>query len=662
MQLSNIARTAVCFCLCAFMFLNSTAQNKKYLKFGKVDPAELSMETYEADPEAGAVILFEREHIYFDFVQEKLQLIFEVHRRIKILSSSETDQADIEIPYYAYSRQEEIIAIKGMTYNLEGGEIVEYKMGRDAVFTDDINEYFSLKKFVLPNVKEGSVIEYSYRKTSERNSYVPSWYFQHAIPAKMSQVYIDVPDGFNFDRVYRGNPIDGFEVETAAYNPDFIDVPGIRHLYTGRNIPAMKEEPYTSTISNYVARLKLELTSLHLPKYSIYQEFNSSWKGMTETMLKSSAYTSYLGKKNEIKTLLQQVNADPSDPASFLPAVQSLVKDVARWNGDRGRYPDQNLKKLLSEKEGNGASINLLMTGLLQAAGLKAYPVLLSTRSHGAVQSFKAMSDQFNHVAIYVDLEEGSIVLDATDPFCPTGTLPFADLNGKGFILDGTGNNWTSLESPAKMESWLRGSLVIDASGQVTGSLAFNDKGYEAVAWRKHLYRNDDDKDEYMETRVLEDVPDAKITELTIENQELLGETLKTKCQFSSSQFGDASGDFIYLQPLLFCTIDENPFETETRDYPVEFGARIDERVTFTLTIPEGYEVEALPEPTRVVLPGKVATFTYNSASVGNNVQVMSTLQINKAFFGPEEYPDLRAFYAYVVKKQSEQIVLKKKS
>lgn len=638
------------------------SQNKKYLRFGKVDPAEVSMEAYEADPDAGAVILFEKEHIYFDFVKEKFQLVFEVHRRVKILSSSEIDQADIEIPYYSYSRMEEIVGIKGMTYNLEGGKIMEYKMERDAIFTDDINEYFSLKKFVLPNVKEGSVIEYVYRKTSERNSYVPNWYFQHEIPAQMSQLMIDIPEGFNFDRVYRGNPLDNLDVTTASYKPDFINVPGVRHIYTGRDIPAMKPEPYTSTISNYVGRLKLELVSVTLPTYGIFQEFNSSWKGMTETMLRSSSYSSYLGKNNDARTLLQQVNADPEDPATFLPSIQSLVKEVARWNGDRGRYPDQKCKELLSSKEGNGASINLLMTALLREAGLNAHPTLISTRDHGAVQSFKAMSDQFNHVVVYVNLGESYVVMDATDPFCPAGTLPFADLNGQGFILDGKGQSWASLESPAKVESWLRGTLNIAEDGKVSGSLVFNDKGYEAVAWRKHLYRNENDEEEYMETRVLEDVPDAEITEIKMENLESLGETLRTKCQFSSSQFSNASGEFIYFQPLMFSTQEENPFETEERSYPVEFGARIDERVTLTITIPEGYEIETLPEPTRVVLPEKAAAFTYNTASIGNTVQVLSTLQINKAFFGPNEYPDLRAFYAYVVNKHAEQIVLKKKS
>ncbi|MEL6591786.1 MAG: hypothetical protein AAFQ68_16960, partial [Bacteroidota bacterium] len=69
MRLSYCARIAVCLLLCVIGISTLQAQNKKYLKFGKVDPTEVAMETYEADPEAGAVILFEKEHVYFDYVK-----------------------------------------------------------------------------------------------------------------------------------------------------------------------------------------------------------------------------------------------------------------------------------------------------------------------------------------------------------------------------------------------------------------------------------------------------------------------------------------------------------------------------------------------------------------------------------------------------------------
>ena len=41
-------------------------------------------------------------------------------------------------------------------------------------------------------------------------------------------------------------------------------------------------------------------------------------------------------------------------------------------------------------------------------------------------------------------------------------------------------------------------------------------------------------------------------------------------------------------------------------------------------------------------------------------IQLRSTVKLNKATFDAEDYESLREFFGYIVKKQSEQIVLKK--
>jgi hypothetical protein len=47
---------------------------------------------------------------------------------------------------------------------------------------------------------------------------------------------------------------------------------------------------------------------------------------------------------------------------------------------------------------------------------------------------------------------------------------------------------------------------------------------------------------------------------------------------------------------------------------------------------------------------------------MGNTLNVVSMMQINKSLFIQTEYELLREFYNQIVEKQAEQIVLKKKS
>lgn len=77
--------------------------------------------------------------------------------------------------------------------------------------------------------------------------------------------------------------------------------------------------------------------------------------------------------------------------------------------------------------------------------------------------------------------------------------------------------------------------------------------------------------------------------------------------------------------------------------------------------MPDGYQVDELPQAKVLSLPSNTGRFTYSVTQAGNLLNVISNFQINKSIFTQEEYPGLREFYNQVVAKQAEQIVLKKK-
>jgi hypothetical protein len=79
------------------------------------------------------------------------------------------------------------------------------------------------------------------------------------------------------------------------------------------------------------------------------------------------------------------------------------------------------------------------------------------------------------------------------------------------------------------------------------------------------------------------------------------------------------------------------------------------------MEIPNGYEIEELPKSAQVTLNEDEGTFQYLIGRNENMIQFKSVIKLNKATFQPEDYNSLREFFAQVVKKQSEQIVFKKK-
>jgi hypothetical protein len=79
------------------------------------------------------------------------------------------------------------------------------------------------------------------------------------------------------------------------------------------------------------------------------------------------------------------------------------------------------------------------------------------------------------------------------------------------------------------------------------------------------------------------------------------------------------------------------------------------------MEVPEGYTVDEMPKGAKVLFNDTEGFFEYLLQRNGDNIQFRSRIKLNKANFKPEDYATLRDFFAFIVKKQSEQIVFKKK-
>jgi hypothetical protein len=105
----------------------------------------------------------------------------------------------------------------------------------------------------------------------------------------------------------------------------------------------------------------------------------------------------------------------------------------------------------------------------------------------------------------------------------------------------------------------------------------------------------------------------------------------------------------------------ENLFKSAVRSYPVEMLHAMDETYTLTMEIPKGFVVDELPKSVKVSYNTDEGFFEYIVVKDDERVQMRSRIKLKKANFTPEDYSTLRDFFAFIVKKQGEQIVFKKK-
>jgi hypothetical protein len=88
----------------------------------------------------------------------------------------------------------------------------------------------------------------------------------------------------------------------------------------------------------------------------------------------------------------------------------------------------------------------------------------------------------------------------------------------------------------------------------------------------------------------------------------------------------------------------------------------MDETYLLHFQVPEGYVVDEVPKQIMVKLNEEGdGMFEYRLGVENNAISLRSRIVLKRTFFKPAEYDMLREFFNLVVKKQSEQIVLKKK-
>jgi len=124
----------------------------------------------------------------------------------------------------------------------------------------------------------------------------------------------------------------------------------------------------------------------------------------------------------------------------------------------------------------------------------------------------------------------------------------------------------------------------------------------------------------------------------------------------------DPSSEIIYFNPTMFSNAyRENPFKSDERKYPVEMNYPINEIYIFSMEIPDGYSIDELPRSAKVSFNGNEGVYQYQIEKTNNTIHLRSVVKLSKASYKASEYSNLREFFTYVVKKQQEQIVFRKK-
>jgi hypothetical protein len=608
--------------------------------FGKITMEELQMKKYPLDTSASALILFDKGE---SGLNEQLQVVYKRHTRIKFFTKASIDTWASRTVYLTKG-EDGISKLKAASYNLDDGKIIESKMDETSIFKTKYDRYTDEIKFTIPNAKEGSVIEFSYViRTSA--SLLPGWQFQFEIPSAYSEYQTDTPKSFSFRKEMKGF----LQITERVSKND-----GAYEKLIMKNIPAFKDEPFTANSDDYISKIDFHLTDVMIPGQ--YINLNTTWPKVVSELLDDQDFGGQIKGSGFLKNIVEDVTSGMTDDAQRTKAIYDYVKAKVEWNEVIDKIPDHPFKKVLEEKKGSTSEINLLLVSMLQKAGLKSWPVLLSTRRHGVVNPFYPQFRQFNDVICLVKLGDKKILLDASDRGLPMSALPERCLNGEGLVVSIDEMAWVPLVS-IRSRKVVNADCKLSETGEISGKLSIKRDGLEASGMRES-YR------ELGKEKYIKDFLSGKSWEVkssSFDNLENPDQSANEVHEITINDHSQLAGNIIYLNPFVIGRMEENIFRSEQRLYPVDYSTPLDRIYMAKIQIPEGFFVEELPKQMVLLLPANGGKFVYSASQINNSINFVSQFIINKSVFSAEEYPFLREFYNQVIAKQAEQIVLKKK-
>ncbi len=619
-------------------------------EFGKIDNAELQMTECDFDKNAEAVVLFDVEEVKGKVLLTSANSETVRHIRIKILKNKGLDQANIKMPYSKDEEGNQISILDAQTYNLDAsGNIISAKLDTNTIVDKKVNKRISEKIFTFPDVKVGSVIEYSYKVTGSLFSGLSNWYFQSTIPVKFSRYTVDFPQFIEL--ICRPHCTMHLDENNSIRDSENIKV------FTMTEVPALRDEPYMTCEDDYTQRVEPDLVAITLNGRR--KVLSRTWESVIENLMNDEDFGQQLTKNIPRVGALEDSLKPVADPYHRMNIIYSYVRDNMHWNGYSNIWALDGVKAAWKNKKGTSGEINLILINLLKSAGLNAYPVLVSTRSNGRINLSTPSWHQFDEVLALVVINNRNYVLDATDIYNSPRLIPWEINYSEGLVIEKVETSkwgWKTLwdnEDMFKDLILIQGN--IDDQGIMTGEATIDSYDYSKVNRVEDLK---DGKEKFVEKYFSSKNVAVHVDSSLIKKVNSDSLPLTQKLWFNEKL--SSSGKYKYFSTNVFTGLEENLFTADRRFSDIFFGANQNYTIAESFFIPDGYAFDELPKNVKMIMPDTSIVFTRLITSQNDLVNMRITLEFRKPVFEASEYDSFREFCKKLYGMLNEQIVIKK--
>ena len=295
------------------------------------------------------------------------------------------------------------------------------------------------------------------------------------------------------------------------------------------------------------------------------------------------------------------------------------------------------------------------MRAMLKEIGITSNYTTISTTNRRLLNDFASIG-QMNHVILQVPLPGDTLWLECTNPQLPMGYVHNSIAGHDAIEVSENGGKMVRLPVYSDTANLMRNDVGIvladDGSADITLSLIGNNCQYESLI--PLLKMNNKELQE-----ALQNIMHIAKVENCEANVKENGACLTLDAKMKSRQYASVTGQRIFV-PI--CPLHNGytaPKITSERqeDIWIETGYLDEDNIT--ITIPEGYEIEAIPKDVHMKEPFGEFNFSYTVSD--NQIIVNNRLLIKSGTYDKSLFPQLTEYIKNVGNTYRQKMVLKRK-
>jgi hypothetical protein len=395
-------------------------------------------------------------------------------------------------------------------------------------------------------------------------------------------------------------------------------------------------------------QLIINYTTLNGIKHDVM----SSWEKIIREYYMNDSFGKYISKvERKAAKLIDKDRIVGLNEREEVENILKYVKDNYQWNGIHGEMAQSSLTVFLKEKSGNIGNLNLFTIGLLNAVGIEAKGVIMSTRNHGRIYYQYPFTHYFNYVLIYANIDGEHVLLDATNPYLSIWSIPDICINGKGLLIDKKEVEWIPLEDKISSENVWKFFITMDEK-EMSVKVQMRSTGYLGAKLREKI--NDESFSLYNGL---------------IKSDGIVDESLHVKNKLNAEEPLDVEFDYIgesvngvdkfYFNPFISIVRNDNPLKEKSRSYPIDFTYPKKYVFESTINIPNGYKFDYYLDDYKKVSNDYIDINYITHLSEGT-LSIRFDYHFKKSKYPTSSYNELRSFYDEIVKLGQEKVVLSK--